>query len=75
MWKIQIFCLAFSFLCVSSSTSKMVSKLPMMKSICNLHIDKLKFFRLLHPETAYNFPPLYREVFSSEITFPDSTMG
>ncbi|CAB1331411.1 unnamed protein product, partial [Coregonus sp. 'balchen'] len=54
--------------------AKMVSKLPMMKSICNLHIDKLEFFRLLHPETAYNFPPLYREVFSSEITFPDSTM-
>uniref|UniRef100_A0A8C2AMN1 Sema domain, transmembrane domain (TM), and cytoplasmic domain, (semaphorin) 6Bb n=1 Tax=Cyprinus carpio TaxID=7962 RepID=A0A8C2AMN1_CYPCA len=43
--------------------AKMVSKLPMMKSICNLHIDKLEFFRLLHPETAYNFPALYREVF------------
>uniref|UniRef100_A0AAY4CWZ0 Uncharacterized protein n=1 Tax=Denticeps clupeoides TaxID=299321 RepID=A0AAY4CWZ0_9TELE len=55
--------------------AKMVSKLPMMKSICNLHIDKLEFFRLLHPETAYNFPPLYREVFCSEITFPDSTEG
>uniref|UniRef100_A0AAY4D392 Uncharacterized protein n=1 Tax=Denticeps clupeoides TaxID=299321 RepID=A0AAY4D392_9TELE len=44
---------------------KMVSKLPQMKSICNLHIDKLQFFRLLHPETAYSFPPLYREVFDS----------
>ncbi|XDV49238.1 hypothetical protein PO909_018523 [Leuciscus waleckii] len=55
--------------------SKMVSKLPMMKSISNLHIDKLEFFRLLHPETAYNFPALYREVFCSEITFPDSTEG
>ncbi|KAM3875981.1 RAR-related orphan receptor C a [Diretmus argenteus] len=53
--------------------AKMVSKLPIMKSICNLHIDKLEFFRLIHPETAYTFPPLYREVFSSEITFPDST--
>ncbi|XP_072524680.1 RAR-related orphan receptor C b [Salminus brasiliensis] len=52
---------------------KMVSKLPQMKSICNLHIDKLEFFRLVHPETAYNFPPLYREVFGSEINFPDST--
>uniref|UniRef100_A0A8C2ADU1 RAR-related orphan receptor C a n=1 Tax=Cyprinus carpio TaxID=7962 RepID=A0A8C2ADU1_CYPCA len=41
--------------------AKMVSKLPMMKSICNLHIDKLEFFHLLHPETAYNFPALYRE--------------
>ncbi|XP_056270294.1 RAR-related orphan receptor C a isoform X2 [Pseudoliparis swirei] len=55
--------------------AKMVSKLPIMKSICNLHIDKLEFFRLAHPETAYTFPPLYREVFGSEITFPDSTEG
>uniref|UniRef100_A0A671XJE1 RAR-related orphan receptor C a n=1 Tax=Sparus aurata TaxID=8175 RepID=A0A671XJE1_SPAAU len=55
--------------------AKMVSKLPTMKSICNLHIDKLEFFRLVHPETAYTFPPLYREVFGSEITFPDSTEG
>lgn len=54
---------------------KILAKLPMMKSICNLHIDKLEFFRLLHSETAYNFPPLYREVFCSEINFPDSTEG
>lgn len=53
--------------------SQMVSKLPQMKSISNLHIDKLDFFRLVHPETAYSFPPLYREVFGSEINFPDST--
>lgn len=52
---------------------QMVSKLPQMKSICNLHVDKLEFFRLVHPETAYSFPPLYREVFGSEINFPDST--
>ncbi|KAM4552023.1 nuclear receptor ROR-beta-like [Odontesthes bonariensis] len=52
---------------------KMVSKLPVMKSICNLHVDKLEFFRLVHPETAYNFPPLYREVFGSEMSLPDST--
>ncbi|KAM6963267.1 RAR-related orphan receptor C a [Aplochiton taeniatus] len=55
--------------------AKMVSKLPMMKSICNLHIDKLEFFHLLHPETANSFPPLYREVFGSEIIVPDSTKG
>ncbi|TNN78133.1 Nuclear receptor ROR-beta [Liparis tanakae] len=52
---------------------KLVSKLPMMKSICNLHVDKLEFFRLVHPETAYSFPPLYREVFGSEMSLPDST--
>ncbi|XP_062251195.1 RAR-related orphan receptor C a [Platichthys flesus] len=55
--------------------AKMVSRLPIMKSICHLHIDKLQFFRLVHRETAYTFPPLYREVFGSEITFPDSTEG
>uniref|UniRef100_A0A8C8A6I7 RAR-related orphan receptor C b n=1 Tax=Oryzias sinensis TaxID=183150 RepID=A0A8C8A6I7_9TELE len=52
---------------------KMMSKLPTMKSICKLHVDKLEFFRLVHPETAYNFPPLYREVFGSEMPLPDST--
>ncbi|KAG7266563.1 hypothetical protein CRUP_011148 [Coryphaenoides rupestris] len=51
----------------------MVSKLPLMKSICNLHIDKMEFFRVVHPETAYSFPPLYREVFGSEMSLPDST--
>uniref|UniRef100_A0A8D2NLD2 Nuclear receptor ROR-beta-like n=1 Tax=Zonotrichia albicollis TaxID=44394 RepID=A0A8D2NLD2_ZONAL len=49
--------------------SKMVSKLPLMKTICNLHLDKLEFFRLLHPETAMNFPPLYKEVFNSELQY------
>ncbi|KAI5610438.1 RAR-related orphan receptor C a, partial [Silurus asotus] len=52
---------------------KMLAKLPVIKSICNLHIDKLEFFHLLHPETACSFPPLYREVFVSENFFPDST--
>ncbi|NXC30105.1 RORB protein, partial [Campylorhamphus procurvoides] len=51
--------------------SKMVSKLPLMKTICNLHLDKLEFFRLLHPETALNFPPLYKEVFNSELQYSD----
>lgn len=61
----------FTFVCLL--TPQMVSKLPIMKSICNLHIDKLEFFRLVHPETAYSFPPLYREVFGSEMSLPDST--
>lgn len=51
--------------------SKMVSKLPLMKTICNLHLDKLEFFRLVHPETATNFPPLYKEVFNSEHHYSD----
>ncbi|TTM04444.1 Nuclear receptor ROR-alpha [Bagarius yarrelli] len=55
--------------------NKMLSKLPALKFICNLHIDKLEFFRLLHPETAYSFPPLYRELFGSDGFFPDSIKG
>ncbi|XP_043909909.1 nuclear receptor ROR-beta-like [Protopterus annectens] len=49
--------------------SKMISKLPMMKSICNLHMDKLEFFRIVHPETAHSFPPLYKEVFNTELQY------
>ncbi|XP_077698153.1 nuclear receptor ROR-beta-like, partial [Eretmochelys imbricata] len=51
--------------------SKLISKLPLMKTICNLHLDKLEFFRILHPETAMNFPPLYKEVFNSELQYSD----
>ncbi|XP_061457006.1 nuclear receptor ROR-beta-like isoform X2 [Rhineura floridana] len=51
--------------------SKIISKLPLMKTICNLHLDKLEFFRLVHPEIATNFPPLYKEVFSSELHYSD----
>uniref|UniRef100_A0A670KIS8 RAR related orphan receptor B n=1 Tax=Podarcis muralis TaxID=64176 RepID=A0A670KIS8_PODMU len=51
--------------------SKIISKLPLMKTICNLHLDKLEFFRLVHPEVATNFPPLYKEVFNSELHYSD----
>uniref|UniRef100_A0A8C3P1M3 Uncharacterized protein n=1 Tax=Cyanoderma ruficeps TaxID=181631 RepID=A0A8C3P1M3_9PASS len=53
------------------SAEDKLSKLPLMKTICNLHLDKLEFFRLLHPETAMNFPPLYKEVFNSELQYSD----
>uniref|UniRef100_A0A452J115 RAR related orphan receptor B n=1 Tax=Gopherus agassizii TaxID=38772 RepID=A0A452J115_9SAUR len=53
------------------SSEDKLSKLPLMKTICNLHLDKLEFFRLLHPETAMNFPPLYKEVFNSELQYSD----
>ncbi|XP_014342606.1 nuclear receptor ROR-beta [Latimeria chalumnae] len=49
--------------------SKMISRLPMMKSICNLHMDKLEFFKIIHPDTVLNFPPLYREVFNTEVQY------
>ncbi|XP_026554235.1 nuclear receptor ROR-beta-like [Pseudonaja textilis] len=52
--------------------SKMVAKLPLMKTICSLHLDKLELFRLVHPETAKNFPPLYKEVFNSELHYSNS---
>ncbi|XP_053559060.1 nuclear receptor ROR-beta isoform X2 [Bombina bombina] len=49
--------------------AKVISKLPLMRTICNLHMDKLEFFRLLHPETVQSFPPLYKEVFSAELQY------
>ncbi|XP_053317739.1 nuclear receptor ROR-beta-like [Spea bombifrons] len=55
--------------CSDDLLAKMISKLPLMKTICNLHSDKLEFFRLLHPDTAHTFPPLYKEVFSSELQY------
>ncbi|KAM9323636.1 nuclear receptor ROR-beta-like [Pholidichthys leucotaenia] len=54
---------------------KMVSKLEKMELICKLHIDKLHFFRLVHPETTYSFPPLYQEVFYREMSQVDSTVS
>uniref|UniRef100_A0A8C3QG35 Nuclear receptor ROR-beta-like n=1 Tax=Cyanoderma ruficeps TaxID=181631 RepID=A0A8C3QG35_9PASS len=49
--------------------SKVVAQETRPGTICNLHLDKLEFFRLLHPETAMNFPPLYKEVFNSELQY------
>uniref|UniRef100_A0A8C5JB39 RORB protein n=1 Tax=Junco hyemalis TaxID=40217 RepID=A0A8C5JB39_JUNHY len=53
------------------SAEDKLSKVGAHKTICNLHLDKLEFFRLLHPETAMNFPPLYKEVFNSELQYSD----
>ncbi|XP_063770885.1 nuclear receptor ROR-beta-like isoform X3 [Pseudophryne corroboree] len=57
--------------CGDDLLTKLISKLPLMKTICNLHFDKLEFFRLFHPDTANTFPPLYKEVFSSELQYTD----
>uniref|UniRef100_A0A669QV73 RAR related orphan receptor B n=1 Tax=Phasianus colchicus TaxID=9054 RepID=A0A669QV73_PHACC len=54
------------------SAEDKLSKVAVLRgTICNLHLDKLEFFRLLHPETAMNFPPLYKEVFNSELQYSD----
>ncbi|XP_036592892.1 nuclear receptor ROR-beta-like [Trichosurus vulpecula] len=49
--------------------SKLISKLPLLKAICRLHLEKLECFRLLHPETVRLFPPLYKEVFNTELQY------
>lgn len=49
--------------------AKLISRLPTLTALCNLHTDKLQAFKLLHPETANSlFPPLYKELFN-----PDSS--
>nr|XP_014349560.1 PREDICTED: nuclear receptor ROR-beta [Latimeria chalumnae] len=51
--------------------AKLISRIPTITALCNLHSEKLQAFKLSHPETVNTlFPPLYKELFN-----PDSTTG
>ncbi|XP_023657201.1 nuclear receptor ROR-alpha A isoform X2 [Paramormyrops kingsleyae] len=46
---------------------KLYLKVPVLKSLCSLHIEKLRWFRQLYPLTVHSlFPPLYKELFGSD---------
>ncbi|KAA0702994.1 Nuclear receptor ROR-alpha [Triplophysa tibetana] len=46
---------------------KLNQRLPLLKSLCVLHIEKLRWFRQLFPLTVHSlFPPLYKELFGSD---------
>ncbi|XP_048882347.1 nuclear receptor ROR-alpha A isoform X3 [Brienomyrus brachyistius] len=46
---------------------KLYVKVPVLKSLCSLHIEKLRWFRQLYPLTVHSlFPPLYKELFGSD---------
>ncbi|KAG7469489.1 hypothetical protein MATL_G00129370 [Megalops atlanticus] len=50
---------------------KLYQKVAVLKSICSLHIEKLRWFRQLYPLTVHSlFPPLYKELFGSDSDLP-----
>ncbi|XP_051999623.1 nuclear receptor ROR-alpha A-like isoform X1 [Xyrauchen texanus] len=43
---------------------KLYQRVPVLKSLCAQHIEKLRWFRQLYPLTVISlFPPLYKELF------------
>uniref|UniRef100_A0A8C5K5D6 RAR-related orphan receptor gamma n=1 Tax=Jaculus jaculus TaxID=51337 RepID=A0A8C5K5D6_JACJA len=43
-----------------------------LRSLCNQHVEKLRIFQHLHPVVVQAaFPPLYKELFSTEIEAPE----
>ncbi|KAJ8398517.1 hypothetical protein AAFF_G00427720 [Aldrovandia affinis] len=50
---------------------KLYQKVAVLKSLCSLHIEKLRWFRQLYPLTVQSlFPPLYKELFGSDSDLP-----
>ncbi|KAK2903344.1 hypothetical protein Q8A67_008057 [Cirrhinus molitorella] len=46
---------------------KLYQRVPVLKSLCALHMEKLRWFRQLYPLTVHSlFPPLYKELFGSD---------
>ncbi|XP_043536524.1 nuclear receptor ROR-alpha A isoform X2 [Chiloscyllium plagiosum] len=47
--------------------TKLLSKVSTLRTLCNRHIEKLSSFKAIHPDIVrVHFPPLYKELFSSE---------
>ncbi|KAG9345369.1 hypothetical protein JZ751_009916, partial [Albula glossodonta] len=50
---------------------KLYQKVAVLKSLCSLHMEKLRWFRQLYPLTVHSlFPPLYKELFGSDSDLP-----
>ncbi|XP_074539477.1 nuclear receptor ROR-alpha A [Halichoeres trimaculatus] len=46
---------------------KLYQRMAVLRSLCSLHMEKLRWFSLRYPLTAHTlFPPLYKELFASE---------
>ncbi|KAM4735130.1 nuclear receptor ROR-beta [Anableps anableps] len=51
----------------NSLMHKLYQRMAVLRSLCNLHMEKLRWFSQRYPLTAHTlFPPLYRELFASE---------
>uniref|UniRef100_A0A1A7YBQ3 RAR-related orphan receptor C n=2 Tax=Iconisemion striatum TaxID=60296 RepID=A0A1A7YBQ3_9TELE len=46
---------------------KLYQRMAVLRSLCSLHMEKLRWFTQRYPLTAHSlFPPLYKELFASE---------
>ncbi|XP_047455160.1 nuclear receptor ROR-alpha B isoform X2 [Mugil cephalus] len=46
---------------------KLYQRMAVLRSLCSLHMEKLRWFSQRYPHTAHSlFPPLYKELFASE---------
>ncbi|XP_026172841.1 nuclear receptor ROR-alpha A isoform X2 [Mastacembelus armatus] len=46
---------------------KLYQRMAVLRSLCGLHMEKLRWFSQRYPLTAHSlFPPLYKELFASE---------
>ncbi|XP_041797728.1 nuclear receptor ROR-alpha A isoform X3 [Chelmon rostratus] len=46
---------------------KLYQRMAVLRSLCSLHMEKLRWFSQRYPLTAHSlFPPLYKELFTSE---------
>ncbi|XP_068179437.1 nuclear receptor ROR-alpha A isoform X2 [Antennarius striatus] len=50
-----------------SLMQKLYQKMAVLRSLCSLHMEKLRWFSQRYPLTVHSlFPPLYKELFASE---------
>uniref|UniRef100_A0A4W3HAX3 RAR-related orphan receptor A, paralog a n=1 Tax=Callorhinchus milii TaxID=7868 RepID=A0A4W3HAX3_CALMI len=56
--------------------TKLLSKVSTLRALCNRHTEKLTSFKAIHPDIVRaHFPPLYKELFSSEFEQTMATEG
>lgn len=52
---------------LSVASLQLYQRMAVLRSLCSLHMEKLRWFSQRYPLTAHSlFPPLYKELFASE---------
>lgn len=52
---------------LSVSSLQLYQRMAMLRSLCSLHMEKLRWFSQRYPLISHSlFPPLYKELFASE---------
>lgn len=59
---VEIMCLNVPVSCL-----QLYQRMAVLRSLCSLHMEKLRWFSQRYPLTVHAvFPPLYKELFTSE---------